>query len=130
MGRYRVSLILAMPEFDTAGTIRRFAKDPKNLGNKQAWRFLQRRARLSVSWDGFRAGGVDNMELLSQMRLGAYTSVNDTISSGPSGNDITTDKILEMDPKERDDWFIRICDSVGVKVDPEALINARKGTQQ
>ena len=120
-----------MPGFDTAGTIRRFAKNPKDLGNKQAWLLLQRRTRLSSSWDGFIAGGVDRMELLSKMRIGAYTDVIDyTGAPSQSSNVITAEKILEMDPKERDDWFIQICDSVGVKVDPETLVNARKGTQK
>lgn len=71
------------------------------------------------------------MELLSKMRIGAYTDVIDyTGASSQSSNVITAEKILEMDPKARDDWFIQICDSVGVKVDPETLVNARKGTQK
>lgn len=119
-----------MPEFDTAGVIRRFARNPKDLSNKQAWLLLHRRTRLASSWDGFIAGGVDRMEVLSKMRVGAYTDVLDsTGGSAQSSNVITAEKILEMDPKVRDDWFIQICDSVGVKVDPETLVNARKGTQ-
>lgn len=121
MERYRVSLILATPQFDTSNTIARYAQNKDDLATLQAWRWLKRRTELHYDYQAFSNGGADAMYSRKAFALGA---LEDLGPRNPAAeNVLDPDKIAAMSKEDSQKLYLAICESAGIHIDPATFVS-------
>lgn len=105
MERYRVGLILSIPEFDTYKSLQRFAEDPTRVDNRLAFNCLYKQAETRAVWRAASGFGVDKLESAVKLITGSLGE------KSPASRDAN---ILEgfMDKSEAEqlDIFNKICE--------------------
>jgi len=109
--------MLALPGFDTYGTLRQFASDPYDPGALLGLGLLKARASTARIWDTFSMlrPGMNLKEILD-LRTGSGT--DDTAV----GNDVA--RIMSGKVKteeEREDIYMKMCREVGLDITKEML---------
>lgn len=127
MERYRVGLILSAATLDTYKLIERYAKHPKDPMARLGFYTLLKRAVTTKDWNAVTNGGIDNAELFGNIYLGV---VGGPSNSSPAKRVLTGDALLAMSTAEQDSLYTKLCASVGIEIDPQALVNKRKENKQ
>jgi hypothetical protein len=108
-----------LPELDTYGTLKQFARNPNNIEALMAFRILQKRAKTKAVWSALNCFRANNLDAASDLYFGVSKAKK-------SKNQVTATGLAEMPAKERDATYLKLCASAGIKLDPKDLINARK----
>lgn len=88
---------------------------------------LLKRAVTTKDWNAVVNGGIDNAELFGNIYLGV---VGGPSNSSPAKRVLTGDALLAMSTAEQDSLYTKLCASVGIEIDPQALVNKRKENKQ
>lgn len=112
MDRYRVGLILSIPEFDTYRGLERFARDPKKPEHKFAFDCLCKQAETRAVWHAVSNFGFDKIEEAVKLITGSLGEK----STSKHTADLTD--FMDKTAAEQIEIFNRICEAAGVKVDP------------
>lgn len=108
-----------MPELDTYHTIERYARNPDDLDSVQAFRFLQRRTLNKIVWEAMNNMRISDLDASSDLYMGA-------LHHHKKVGGITATDLAKMSKVERDAMYIQMCESAGVHIDPQALMNPNK----
>lgn len=113
MERYRVGLILSIPEFDTYKSLERFARDPREPENILAFNCLRKQAETRAVWQAASNFGIDKLEDAIKLITG---SIGERTKTQKVASDL--EGFMDKTPQEQIALFNKLCDMSGVKVDP------------
>jgi hypothetical protein len=112
--RYRVGIILSIPEFDTYRGLERFATDPNKPENLLAFNCLCKQAETRAVWQAVSNFGADKLEDAIKLITG---STGEETKKDKAINSL--DNFMDMSESEQLKIFNDLCESLGCKVDPE-----------
>lgn len=123
MGGYRAGLILASPEFDTYGSLRRFAELPDTCG-LIGLRCLLLRCERQVIWATVASGERDKtiFEKLISIRLGRASAD----SEQDQGGSTETQKLASASSEEKLAFYLSALKNGGFEVDQTTLVEHMK----
>lgn len=119
-------MILASPEFDTYGSLRRFAECPDSMG-LVGFRYLLIRCERQAVWSAIATKEYDRnlLEALSYARVG--TTKPDI--KPKQANRLDVEAFEALSPSEQVDFYVKCLDNAGTEIDREALVKHLKGTK-
>ena len=118
--------MLMLPELDTYGSLRYYARHPNNKYAQLGFKCLKKRGMIRLSWDvGIRASDPDQVQWYMDRRLLGRSLERDKSTGG--AHVPTPDEINAAPVAERRAYYIACCKEAGFDIDPEALLKVSQG---
>ena len=116
MAGYRTGLTLTLPEFDTNGTLKRFASE-HTPESHLAYLWLRRRAQNALNWQVLQTVPLELLGAGLNLRVGAHPDNTADAKISPDGKrEFSLKELADMPRDQQMDIYLNACRQAGVDV--------------